>query len=368
MLWITMAAMWLGSRDGRRHGGTGEVIGPDYPAFYTAGLLVRHGEAENLYRFERHQQIQRQLFPGAPAFEHGVAASMNPPQFALFTAPLSALPYTWSLAVWSAAQLLCFVLALWMLRGILPGLRSQQGALLCIMALLFVPLNTCINGGQNSGFSLLLHTSILVALVRRREATAGFLLALGLYKPQLFLGLLPLLLMSGFGRVLPAFAVTTVAIVGITAWLCGAVRFVEWWHIAFSPFYQSEAFSQASGMYSWTSFWELLLGNTRMTYLLGYACAAVIFAALAWCWLRCWHRDEQHEQPGTDVGSCDLPVLYGLSVSGIVLMSPHLGAYDLTLLVLPGLVFAERVLAMPRHHHVALRLGMLGVVCWRCIY
>jgi hypothetical protein len=263
--------------------------------------------------------------------------------------------------VWSVAQMLCFALSLWLLRDILPGLRSPQGALLCIMALLFVPLNTCINGGQNSGFSLLLHTGILTALVRRREAMAGILIALGLFKPQLFLGLLPWLWLGGFGRIVPAFIATAGAIVGITAWFCGAARFTEWWRIAFSPFYQSEAFSQAHGMYSWTSFWELLLGNTRATYWLGYACAAVIFAALAWCWLRYRHRDEQDQKRGTALSSCDVPVLYALSVCGIVLMSPHLGAYDLTLLVLPGIIFAERALAIPLHHHMALRLCLLGV-------
>jgi hypothetical protein len=359
LLWCTMTSLWLGSRDGRRNGGAGEVIGPDFPAFYTAGLLVRNAEASNLYRFERHQQIQRQLFPGAPAFEFGVAASMNPPQFALFTAPLSALPYTYALVLWSAAQLLCVALSLWLLCGILPGLRSQAGALLCTMALLFVPLYLCVNGGQNSGFSLLLHTGILTAVVRRREAVVGLLLALGLYKPQLFVGVIPLLLLAGFRHFLPTFTALTAAIGAITASFCGTERFDEWWQIALSPFYRNEAFSQASGMYSWTAFWELLLGNRGLTYLSGYACAAITFVALAWCWRHCWNDKDTlfHNRHG----SYNIPVLYGITVCGIVLMSPHLGAYDLTLLVLPGLVFGERVLTAPHDHHIALRLCMGGV-------
>jgi hypothetical protein len=53
---------------------------------------------------------------------------------------------------------------------------------------------------------------------------AGILIALGLFKPQLFLGLLPWLWLGGFGRIVPAFIATAGAIVGITAWFCGAAR------------------------------------------------------------------------------------------------------------------------------------------------
>jgi hypothetical protein len=56
-----------------------------------------------------------------------------------------------------------------------------------------------------------------------------------------------------------------------------------------------------------------------------------------------------------------MALLYALSVCGTILMSPHLFAYDLALLVLPGLVIADRVLDTPLHQHRALRLCLLAL-------
>jgi hypothetical protein len=347
LLWAVLIVMWVGGNNGRD--AQGDVLGPDFPAFYTAGWMLRHGEADTLYDSARQREIQQTFLPGMK----GVSAYINPPPYALLMQPLSTLPYPKAFAMWTLVSLSCFLASLVLLRSILPELQTQRGNFLMALALGFAPVYYAISAGQNTGFTLLLHTAILVALVRRRDFVAGMLIAFGLLKPQLFLPLLPLLLIARRPIALGSFAIGA-AVVWLVTWrVVGPSVAQEWFatlsnsqHSEMARTYAANIVQQSYKMFSWQAFWRLLLGASVVASALGWLCALGVFAALC----RWWRSAER-----------DLPLCYALVVCATIVMVPHVFLYDLALLVLPGLVLASRVLALPVERHTALRFTMLMI-------
>lgn len=331
LVWGVLLALWLGGQGGRDR--SGDVLGPDFPAFYTAGWMLRHGEAARLYDFERQEEVQRSLglSPRPPA-SRGVSAFINPPHYALLMAPLSALSYRAAFAVWSALMLGCFVAGLLLLRSLLSPLRERSGLLPLALALFFMPVYFAFSAGQNTGLSLLLHSGILAALARRRDALAGGLIAVGLLKPQLFLGLLPLLLIARRPKALAAFSLGAALVGLLTLLVLGSASFAQWWSAIRSSTYEMNIAEQAPKMFEWHAFWQLLLGVNALSSALGWMCALLVFAGLCLMWRRVRNGD-----------SDELMLCYAITICGTVVMVPHLFVYDLALLVLPGLVIAARL-------------------------
>lgn len=343
VVWAVLLRLWLGGAHGFDLHGV--VLGPDFPAFYTGGWLVRQGEIEQLYDLQRQQAIQQAVLPGS-----ALSAYVNPPHYSLFAAPFSSLSYTAAFTLWSLLMLAAFGASLLLLRPLLPTLRTRQGWLLAALALLSAPVYYALSAGQNTGLSLLLHCGILLALSRRRAALAGLLIALGMFKPQLFVVLLPLLLLGldrpqrwrlllGFGISAGVLGLLTLAIFGLTT-------LTQWVALLRSPLYQAEEVRQAAKMFSWQPFWKLLLGANPLSAGLGWGCALLVFGGL--CAL--WRRAAQ-----------DLPLRYAITLCGILLIGPHLPVYDLALLIVPVLIITDRVLRAPVERGLALRLTLLGL-------
>lgn len=340
-VWAVLLVLWLGGARGFDLRGV--VLGPDFPAFYTGGWLVRHGELAQLYDLQRQQAVQQTLLPGS-----ALSAYVNPPHYSLFAAPFSALSYPAAFTLWSLLMLGCFVASLLLLRPLLPTLQTRRGWLLTLLMLLSAPVYYALSAGQNTGLSLALHCGILLALCRRRADLAGLLIALGLFKPQLFVVLLPLLLLglpaSQRWRLLLGFSLGAALLGLLTLGLFGGATIRSWLALLSSPLYQSEEIRQAAKMFSWQPFWLLLLGQNLLSAVLGWACALLTFAGLVRLWWRSAH---------------DLPLRYAITLCGLLLIGPHLPVYDLALLGLPMLVIADRVLRAPAERWLGLRLLLL---------
>jgi hypothetical protein len=225
-----------------------------------------------------------EIFPRAAIFHHGVSAYINPPHYALSMQPLSTLRYSYAFAVWTLIQAACLAVSLALLRHVLPTLRTRCGVLLIALAVLFAPVYFFISDGQNTGLTLLLHTSICVALTQRRNGTrrdgvAGMLIAAGSLKPQLFLPLIPFVAIAGRWRVVFT-SIIAAAVIGMVALLGNAASWRSWIQVVRSPVYEAEVAAQVHGMYSWPAFWKLLLGHNVPAVLLGYGCALVTLLVL----------------------------------------------------------------------------------------
>ncbi len=299
-----------------------EPIGGDYIAFYAAGRLVLQGQASLMYDRAAVQSVQSAALNGAvPGFYDPYR---NPPFFALVFAPLAWLDLLPSFALWSIISLALLWVALWQS----PGHMRQRGAKtegLLLACLGFPGVYFCLIDGQNSTLSLLLYVLVYRALLAGRERRAGTFAALGLFKPQLFFLLPVLLFATRRWRSLGAYVGTTALLALISLSLVGTNGIVDWAR-SLLDFESGNAERNGWRMSSVTAFiTQLVPGHISVALALSLvACTALVGLLIA-----VWRR------PGGDSLSA-----YGWSLTVLIalLVDPHLVDYDLTTLVLVGIL------------------------------
>ncbi len=159
----------------------GQPVGTDFTAFWDAARLAGDGRASDAWNpaaLNAHVMAT-----------HGVSyptAWMYPPAFLLLIAPLAKLPYLPALLVWQVGSLAAIGGALWLV------LRDRRALLIALAS----PLSAMVLGnGQNAFVTAALLGAGLV-LLERRQLFAGALLGGLLFKPQLALLIVPLLLFT----------------------------------------------------------------------------------------------------------------------------------------------------------------------------
>lgn len=297
----------------------GGRLGGDFPAFYAAGLAVVRGETTTLYDPAAQALLQRPWL----GVGEGTILFPYPPVVAILYAPLALLPFKLAFVLHA---LLLFGLAgaaAWGFARSRPALRAHAG-LAVLATLAFPPLFRASFGGQNTALMVCL---VAGALVARQGWVQGLLVGLSWFKPT-------------YGAVL-------------TVWLlAGGVRTPE-------------------------RLWGLLAGG-----LLLYGGSIPGFG---WAWPVDWlghavrfaqideHADLARSiAPGAWLGApLDLVMGLGILVAGVgwlryrpenaastlplllLLVPPHVGWYDVGLVVLPLLALGLR------HPGAALALGAL---------
>jgi hypothetical protein len=154
----------------------------DFKMFYTAAVALRSGHAADLYSRDLHVSMQRQLLPSLPI--HDVKVYTHPPYELLVFLPLSFLSYKAACYCWLAVTLLLGVLCGRMLSG--------YAAVLALFPFLALMLEQ-----QDSVLALLILIGCWLALSEGRDARAGFLLGLALFRFQI---VVPLALVLLFWR------------------------------------------------------------------------------------------------------------------------------------------------------------------------
>jgi len=185
--------------DGLRTLGGGRM-GGDFPAFYAAGRLMASSPPDQLYDAAAQQQAQRSLFPGAP---DGWIPFAYPPYVAQAYRPLAALPFRAAYVLHTLVMAALCLAGVRLLRG-----NADRGWLLCsAVAMTFYPMAVAVLGGQNTALSFFAAAASVAALRRRQDVAAGAALGVWLFKPQLALLVVLLLVLAGHWKVLIGFAV-----------------------------------------------------------------------------------------------------------------------------------------------------------------
>lgn len=300
--------------DGVATGARG-VVGGDFLAFYTAGEFALRGEAAAAYDFA---SFDAALKTRAPLEAIGMMWQYPPAMF-FIAAPFALLPYkaafiAWTLAGWA-------VLA-WALRQI--GFRGET-----FRILLFSSLTVSILGhGQISAM-----TAGLLFLAaydpKRRWLVAGLAAGLLTIKPQLGL-LLPFAFLAvGAWR--------TIAVACITAALLHAVSFLavgaDGWSAFFDAalrfkdeFAGAAALTPPRGMT--TVFGQLkLMGVSGAAAMQAQVAALVVLAAMT---IVIWRRSIDPLAKAAFIGA------------GAIIAAPYAYGYEMTALLLAGVVLARR--------------------------
>lgn len=296
--------------------------GGDYLQFYVAARMIAEGFADQLYDFALQQSMQRdpQIIPYTWD-ANSYLLFVYPPFVAAFFLPLSYLPFMTSALVWMLVMLLCGAVSLLLIRAQFRTLQPYLGALF-LGALIYRPAVHAIYSCQNSTLSLLLFTGTLLLLRRERDFSAGSVAALLSFKPQLLLMLVLVVIATRSWRMLAGLCATGAALL-VASLLVSAPATAEYFiRVPQLSRWIEMPGMQLAGMSCWYGFFRLTLSGSPLPVIqLLTVVASVVTAGLVVERVRrAGLRDE---------------VGWSMAMLGTLLISPHLLAYDLTLLLLP---------------------------------
>ncbi len=285
--------------------------GGDYPAFQTAGRIVRGGDASRLYD----PAIQQAYQAGMPT--DGFLPFLYPPFVAALYAPLAGLPYRTSYAVFTLLSLAALLAAVRAMAPISATVRSDPWRALAA-ALLFYPLLRSTLGGQNTAISLLLLCGAWRLFHDQRDLAAGVVLGLLSYKPQFLLPISGAIVLAGRQRAAAGIVLCGAGLYAAGAALTGWDWPAAWWSAA-RAFADLDRHVNAANSIS--------LG--QLTELAGWPAGWMVMSAALSAWVG-WVAYAK--------GRADFFAVFAIAIAASLLIPPHAMFYDVGI-ALPSLLW-----------------------------
>jgi len=193
----------------------------DFSSFYTSGLLLRQGEGRLFYDSREQWNLQQQFAPNV-AIRQGPMPFIRPPFEAIVFLPLAFFPYPVAFGIWTFAKIILLWVSLRVVPRPFPFTRVYPYWLEATLCLGFFPVFLDLFQGQDSILLLLIVALALHQLHAGKDAVAGAILALGLFKFHLLLPIAIVLWLAGRPRILIGLLPGAAALVGISCALSGA--------------------------------------------------------------------------------------------------------------------------------------------------
>jgi hypothetical protein len=313
----------------------------DAAAFYSAALLVREGKGDRLYDPEAQWKVQQELFPQveirkAPIFDLHLAYR------SLLWVPLTYLPYWVAMIVWTALNLCILAFLSIKLPRYFPNLRNSFTFPFILLLLAFYPVFNALIHGQGSIILLLLYALAFINMKKGRPYLAGCFLALGLFKFQLVIPLVAILLLGKQRKVALGFGVAAVLPILSSFLIIGWQGSLDYFNLLLRA-NQGVTDAAQQHLYAvspidmpnlrglfYTTFGRLIPEQYIVVLTVVCSIALVSWAVILW---------NKH----SDDTSFDL--CFASSVAVSMLVSYHMPLHDLTLLVLPMLILADHLFA-----------------------
>jgi hypothetical protein len=305
---------------------------PDFTIFYTAGKCILQGHGRQLYDLEMQSAIQREFASEVKHRENPLPFN-HPPFEALLFAPLARLPYVAAYLVWAVFNI-ALILGFWnLLRPRLASLPGLLPALPLLAIFGFFPLAIALLQGQDSILLLFLYGLAFSALATGRNFAAGVFLGLALFKFQLVLPFVLVLLVRRQWRTVAGFVVTAFGLVLVSAAVVG-------WSgvMAYPEFVLRLSRSGAQAGIDPRDMPNLrglvagaldLPGSSATLLIIALSIVLVALAAHGW-----------RVQPGRH-----FVLGFSLCLTVTITTSYHLLVHDLSLMILPILLLAELLVA-----------------------
>ncbi len=285
----------------------------DFGVFYTPGYMVRTHQVRDIYDFGKIRRNQSERV--SP--DSGAVPFLHPAYESLLFVPLSLLPYRIAYLVWAAVNFAVLAGVYLVLRPRLAHFSVLGPAwILPTLLLGFIPTAFAILAGQDS-LLLVLILALAFRRVESNEFLAGLLLGLGMFRFQVLLPIVLLLLLWRRVRLVAGWITSSAAVLSASAAITGIRAQVQYLSLL----------RQMGGA---LSYWPLLrrmpnlhglfaaLGFGKVALVLVSAALAAAVAVIGW-------RQKAQQQ-----------FLFAISASCLV--TYYIFLHDLSVLALPILV------------------------------
>jgi hypothetical protein len=286
--------------------------GFDFGVFYFAANMVLDGSRHALYDIAAQHRFQA-LFDRPPE-----TLFRNPPVALVPIIALAKLPMTVAFALWTAISMALLVLSLKILEGE-TGIRLGNWPILASLA--YVPVMACLLHGQFSLLVLACYAVCYAQWRRGRLFLGGMILAIVTIKYQLVTGFVVVLLFKRKWRELAGFTAGSTLLLAASTAIVGVRSMMSYPSFAL---HSDLPTSESPRMANWQGFlW--LLGEGRV-WLIVLSVITVLWAVRSWTNL--------------DRGFC-------ASMLAAMLVSYHLTAQDLSLMLVPFYLCAKAGVRLP---------------------
>jgi hypothetical protein len=317
----------------------GKVKGTDFLHFYVTGSLAREGRWEQLYDARAQYERASIVAPGSP---DTVFIPIESPQTALLVAPFAAYRYPAALAMWLAAILLLYAGCCLVLWRLCDALHVHRRIVITSCAA-FPGLYSVVLHGQLSALALACVTVALVALRRGWPAVAGLALGLLVFKPHWAVAAGAVFLAAREWRVVAGIVFGAVGQLAVTSAVVGAQVMAAYAQALRTLPRIADLLEPRPGD-SLRSLFKLIAPSVTVASILygAFALATVLIVSTIWR------------------SRASVEIRHAALILAIVLISPHVGSYDLVLLAPVYFLLANWLARTADVNHRVALVGLLS--------
>jgi hypothetical protein len=318
--------------------------GTDFPDFYCAARMLADGQGHQLYSPEVQRQYQAR-YAGRVGTLY-----IHPPFEALFYLAVAWLPMQQAYLLWSLVGMAFLLLAARRLTR--QKLLPWNWRYFVVASLTFVPLLLCLIQGQDSLLLFLLVVLAFTDLRRGRAFAAGCRFGLALFKFQIILPIMLVLLLTQSRRARSSlaigFSLVALALAGVSAAISGWSTFTD--YANFLTHLQAQPFAGIvpNAMANFRGITFLALRSDPTPFALAFiailSLAALAGAILAWDKISPLPAPHNPAAEGAPVSASlrQFDLAFAATCLFAQLVSYHLNPHDLTLTVLPMLLLLRQ--------------------------
>ena len=298
-------------------------LGGDFLQEYVGGrLILNPAKRDHLYDAATFQDTQHDAqVVGFTWDQEQFFPAVYPPFWYSAVSPLSNLPYLVASRVWLVLMTLTLVTAVWILNR-----YANVPAPVVIVMCLSAPVIQNLSAGQKGTLLLLILSVSYVLLRKRKDFWSGLVFALIAFKPHLAIVIgLWMLVSRNWRWCVGAFSGLAVLVISSLVISPNLVSNYVNVVAGFGDYVQSGGYELNESFSCW-SFWQQLIRNTVGAKVFTGITSLLVFGASLWVF---------RLRLGSTVTSTQIDRSFSAMVIVTMLTSPHLYAYDLTMLLLP---------------------------------
>lgn len=330
----------------------------DFSSFYSGGLLVRQGKGGLLYNPHEEWRVQQE-FASTVDIRKGPIPFIRPPFYALVFVPLTYFSYPVALAVWSVIK----IVLLWFSARVIPRpnpfSRAYPTWLEVILCLGLFPVFLDLFQGQDAILLLAIVAAALSCLQSKKDALAGVILALGLFKFHLVLPFVIIVWLAGRARILAGFLPAGAALVALSCTISGvSVLWVYPSYVLALNHTVNGGLITAESMPNVRGLLSAFVGRAPYPGPIHWLVLPVAIVAIVFT-IRFW-------RPIINTGFAGLGLGYCLALLVTIVTNYYSLSYDMTLLIVPLLLLGGGFIEQPGLPATARRwiaAGLLLLIC-----